>query len=246
MTTSAPKLERLQKILSEAGIASRREAEKFILDGRVTVNGKVVNELGSKADPDADDIAVDGKPIKVPEKKAYYILHKPMHVMVTRHDPEGRTTIYDYLKDIPERVNPVGRLDYDSEGLVFLTNDGDLHAKLTHPRHEVAKIYWARITGHLSPDKLLSLRQGIDIGDVTTQPCEVEEIKKNPHNTWLEITLREGKNRQVRRMIEGVGHLVLRLMRVAIGSLELGELKKGRWRALTEEEIKQLKNEVGL
>lgn len=242
------KLERLQKILSEAGVASRREAEKIILAGRVCVNGQVITQLGSKADPDRDKITFDGKRVKIPEKKVYYLFHKPMNVMVTRHDPEGRPTIYDYLKGIKERVNPVGRLDFDSEGLILLTNDGDLLARLTHPRHEISKIYQARIAGHLRPDELEKLRQGIKIRDESgasyvTQPCEVREIKKNPNNVWVEIVLKEGKNRQVRRMIEalGRGHQVLRLVRVGIGPLRLGELGKGWWRNLTENEIHQLK-----
>ncbi len=235
------KSERLQKILSEAGIASRREAEKIIISGRIQVNGQVVTELGSKADPDKDRITVDGKPIKIPSKKVYYLFNKPVHVMVTRHDPQDRPTIYDYLKEIKERVNPVGRLDFDSEGLILLTNDGDLLARLTHPRHEVPKTYQARITGHLSPEKLEKIRKGMRLEDYTTQPCEIREFKKNPNNSWVEIVLREGKNRQVRNMIEAVGHQVLRLARVAIGPLKLGELGRGRWRSLTKAEIESLR-----
>lgn len=235
-------MERLQKILSEAGVASRREAEGMILAGRVQVNGKKIQELGTKADPDKDQITVDGKRIRIPSKKVYYLFNKPVHVMVTRHDPEDRPTIYDYLKEIKERVNPVGRLDFDSEGLILLTNDGALLALLTHPRHEVPKTYQARITGHLSPEKLGKIRKGMKLEDYTTQPCEIHELKKNPHNSWIEIVLREGKNRQVRHMIEAVGHQVLRLKRVAIGPLLLGNLKTAHFRVLTSQEIGMLKN----
>lgn len=235
--------ERLQKILAEAGMASRREAEQMILAGRVTVNGDVVTQLGSKADPHKDTIALDGKPLGSSEKKVYYLFHKPMHVMVTRHDPQGRPTIYDYLKGIPERVNPVGRLDFDSEGLLLLTNDGDLHARLTHPRHEVPKVYQVRITGHLTKEEIARLEGGVSIKDHHTAPCHVRELKKNPNNSWIEITLTEGKNRQVRRMLETVDHYALRLVRVAIGPIMLGSLKKGAWRTVTPQELKKVKGQ---
>jgi pseudouridine synthase len=228
---------RLQKILAQAGIASRREAEKMILAGRVRVNGKVVTQLGTQADPEKDKITADGKPISIVAEKVYYLFHKPENVMVTRHDPQGRPTIYDYLKGINERVNPVGRLDFDSEGLVLLTNDGDLHARLIHPRHEVPKTYQVKISGRLTPEKLKKLREGVDIGGYVTQPCTANIFKENPHNCWIEIQLTEGKNRQVRRMMEALGHNVLRLVRVGIGPLRLRDLKKGAWRPLTRSEI---------
>ncbi len=233
--------ERLQKVLAQAGLASRREAELWILGGRVSINGVVITALGTKADPLKDKISVDGKPIEISEKKAYYLFHKPMHVMVTRHDPQGRSTVYDYLKDISERINPVGRLDFDSEGLLLLTNDGDLHAKLTHPKHEVSKTYQVKIAGFLPEEQQERMRQGVNIGDVVTQPCQVKEIKRNPHNSWLEITIHEGKNRQVRRMIDFFGHGVLRLIRVGIGPLQLGDLPKGEWRFLEKTEVDVLK-----
>lgn len=231
--------ERIQKIIAAAGLASRREAEEWISAGKVLVNGDVA-VLGTKADPAKDKIVVDNKPLSKAEKKVYYLFNKPMHVMVTRHDPEDRPTIYDYLKKIPEKVNYVGRLDFDSEGLILLTNDGDLQARLTHPRHEIPKTYHARVTGFLSEPKLDQMRKGMRLKDYTTQPCEARVIKKNPHNCWVEIILREGKNRQVRNMIEAIGHTVLRLKRVAIGSLQLGDLKTGHFRSLTSQELKTL------
>lgn len=234
---SNPQSKRLQKILSEAGIASRREAEAMILAGRVQVNGRPVAQLGTKADPERDKVTVDGRPVTIPKKKVYTLFHKPVNVMVTRHDPQGRPTIYDYLKGVGERVNPVGRLDFDSEGLILLTNDGELHAKLTHPRHEIPKIYQVKISGRLSPDALKRLKEGIDIGGYVTQPCAAKVFKENPHNCWIEIQLTEGKNRQVRRTIEALGHKVLRLVRIGIGPFRLEGLKKGEWRPLTRFEI---------
>ncbi len=202
----------------------------MIQAGRVTVNGKRVTLLGSKADPKRDRIAVDGKPIRIAEEKATYLFHKPVNVMVTRKDPQGRPTIYDYLREIPESVNYVGRLDFDSEGLILLTNDGELHARLTHPSHEVPKTYDVKIAGHLTEEERKRLEGGVTIGGHVTHPCRVKILKQNPHNQWIEMTLTEGKNRQVRRMLETVGYRVLRLVRVGIGPLRLGDLKKGCWR----------------
>lgn len=239
---------RLQKILSEAGVASRRTAETMIVNGRVRVNGVLVRELGTKADPEKDAITVDGKPIKIREEKVTLAFHKPVNVMVTRKDPEGRPTVFDYLKDVKERVNPVGRLDFDSEGLVLLTNDGELLARLTHPRHEVPKVYQVKVSGGLSPEELKKLSEGIDIGDYRTRPCVAKVLKENPHNAWIEIVLKEGKNRQVRRMIEALGnrHEVLRLVRAAIGPIRLNDLPKGRWRVLTRSETAGLLKLAGL
>lgn len=233
---------RLQKILSQAGIASRRRAEELIFLGRVRVNGAVVKKLGSQADPEKDAITVDGRPIKIISDKVTYLFHKPKNVMVTRRDPEGRPTIYDYLKNIPERVNPVGRLDFDSEGLLLLTNDGDLHAYLTHPRHEVPKVYQVKISGRLSAGQKERMERGIDIGGYTTQAADIKIVKENPHNCWIEVVIHEGKNRQVRRMVEALGLKVLRLVRVSIGPLRLGDLKKGEWRCLKPSELEVLRS----
>lgn len=228
---------RLQKILAQAGIASRRRAEELIFLKRVKVNGQVVTEMGVQADPFRDKIEVDGKPLGGAEKKAYYLFYKPANVMVTRHDPQGRPTIYDYLKKIPERVNPVGRLDFDSEGLILLTNNGELHAQLTHPKHEVPKTYQVKISGRISEEKLNKLRTGVNIGGYVTRPCQVKISKVNPNNVWLEIIIHEGKNRQIRRMIEAVDCLVLRLIRVAIGPLTLEGLERGAWLSIPAEKI---------
>lgn len=234
-------MERLQKILSQAGVASRREAEKMILAGRVSVNGQKVTEMGSQADIEKDRITVDGKKITVSENKAYYLFHKPKNVIVTRYDPEDRPTVFDYLKDVPERVNPAGRLDFDSEGLLLLTNDGELLARLIHPRHQIPKIYHVKVKDIFPEEDLKKLEQGILIGDYTTQPCHAKILKKDKYNTWIEVILKEGKNRQIRRMVEAIDHEVLSLIRVGIGPLRLEDLPKGMWRKLTRSEIENLK-----
>ena len=232
--------ERLQKILSEAGVASRREAERMIVNGRVRVNGALVRQLGTKADATKDAITVDGKPVKKVEKKITIAFHKPVNVMVTRKDPEDRPTVFDYLKDVSVRVNYVGRLDFDSEGLLLLTNDGDLLARLKHPRHEVPKVYEAKVAGRVAPADLKKIADGLDVGDFVAQPAQARILKENPYNTWVEVTLREGKNRQVRRMFDALSHETLRLIRVAVGPVKLADLPKGRWRELNRAEVKAL------
>lgn len=234
------KSERLQKILAEAGVASRREAERMIVNGRVRVNGVLVRELGTKADAAKDEITVDGKPLRAAQKKIYLAFHKPVNVMVTRKDPEGRPTVFDYLKGISERVNYVGRLDFDSEGLLLLTNDGELLARLTHPRYEVPKTYHVKIAGRVAPESLLRISQGLDVGDFVAQPSRARILKENPHNSWVEIVLREGRNREVRKIFEALGHKTLRLIRVAVGPVKLSELAAGRWRELSRKEIAAL------
>lgn len=233
-------MERLQKILAEAGVASRREAERMIVNGRVRVNGELVRELGTKADAAKDAITVDGKPVKSAEKKVYLAFHKPVNVMVTRKDPEGRPTVFDYLKEIPERVNYVGRLDFDSEGLLLLTNDGELLARLTHPRYEVPKTYHVKVVGRVTKESLAKIAKGVDTGDFVSQPSQARVYKENPNNTWVEIILKEGKNREVRRIFEALGHKTMRLIRMAVGPVTLSDLLPGRWRALTRKEIEAL------
>ena len=241
---------RLQKVLSQAGIASRRAAEKLIADGRVTVNGATVREMGTKADPAADDIRVDGRRVKGPERLRYILLNKPPGYVTTRSDPRRRPTVIDLLGGVHEYVYPVGRLDYDTEGLLLLTNDGDLAARLTHPRHGVARTYEARVAGVPDEHNVERLRAGIPLDGRRTLPADVELLTRGPagpakagrdgrdkRDSVLRITIREGRNRQVRRMCEAVGHPVRALRRVRIGPLSDRRLKPGEWRDLTSQEI---------
>ncbi len=234
-------LERLQKILSQAGIASRREAERIITDGRVAVNGVVVTELGTKADAAKDRITVDGKPIKIESHKLYVLLYKPVGYMTTMKDPEGRPIVTDLLKGIRERVYPVGRLDYNTEGLLLLTNDGDLANKLAHPSHEVDKGYLVRVRGQVTPAQLKHLAVGVDLEDGRTAPAQVSMVRESENNSWISITIHEGRYRQVRRMCEAVGLNVVRLKRSRYGFLEIGELKPGEYRLLSPAEVERLK-----
>ena len=223
------KEERLQKILAQAGLCSRREAEKWIQAGHVFLNGKKVTELGTKANPYKDRINVNGRPLDFFEKKVYYLFYKPRNVMVTKNDPEGRPTIYEYLKNIENRIYPVGRLDFDSEGLLLLTNDGDLTYKLTHPKSKVPKTYQVKIAGIPTEEQLEKLKKGVELDWGKTQPVQVKVTKGTDKNCWLEIALTEGKKRQVREMIEKMGHHVIKLRRIAIGPFKLGKLKPGAY-----------------
>jgi 23S rRNA pseudouridine2605 synthase len=235
-------VERLQKILSQAGVASRRAAEQLMLDGRVTVNGQVVRELGTKADASVDHIKVDGRRLKVPERHRYILLHKPRGYMTTRSDPQQRPTVIDLLRGVREYIYPVGRLDFDSEGLLLLTNDGDLAAKLTHPSHGVARVYEAEVLGVPDAHDLERLSRGVTIDGRRTQPAHLEVLTgRDDAHARVRITIREGRNRQVRNMFDAVGHPVDRLKRVAIGTLKDTRLKPGHWRDLTPEEVAALK-----
>ena len=238
-------MNRLQKILSQAGIASRRAAEKLIAEGRVSVNGVTVREMGTKADLSADDIRVDGRRLKGPERIRYILLNKPAGYVTTRSDPQRRPTVIDLLRGVREYVYPVGRLDYDTEGLLLLTNDGDLAARLTHPRHGVERTYEARVAGTPGADALERLRKGIPLDGRRTQPADVELLSRSGprdgRDALLRITIREGRNRQVRRMCEAVGHPVKALARTRIGSLTDRQLKPGTWRELRAEEVRALK-----
>ncbi|GAF69664.1 unnamed protein product [marine sediment metagenome] len=231
--------ERLQKVLAAAGVGSRRACEELILEGRVRVNRKRVDQLPVLVDPSTDDIRVDGRRIHA-ERKVYYLLNKPKGVLCTQRDPAGRTRATDLLTGVRERVYPVGRLDAGSQGLVLLTNDGELAAALTHPRYGVPKTYRARIRGKLPPDGLKKLRQGIWLSEGRTQPARVTVAYGSRSHTILEITLREGRNRQVRRMLVKLGHPVRDLTRVRMGRLSLRGLGTGRFRALQPTEVKQL------
>lgn len=229
-------VERLQKILSQAGIASRRASEQLMLDGRVTVNGTTVRELGTKADPARDDIRVDGSRIKLVVRRIYLLLNKPRGYVSTRSDPERRPTVIDLLRGVRDYVYPVGRLDFDSEGLLILTNDGDLAAKLTHPRHGVARVYEARVLGVPDDHDLDRLQKGVVIDGHKTGPAEVKTLGPG----HLCVTVREGRNRQVRKMCDAIGHPVANLRRVAIGPIRDARLKLGHWRELSEAEVKKL------
>src|SRR5687767_14955291 len=230
-------MDRLQKLLSQAGIASRRAAEKLIAEGRVSVNGTTVREMGTKADPSVDDIRVDGRRIKRPERLRYILLNKPAGYVTTRSDPQRRPTVIDLLRGVRDYVYPVGRLDFDSEGLLILTNDGDLAAKLTHPRHGVARVYEARVLGVPDDHDLDRLQKGVAIDGQKTGPAEVKALGPG----HLRVTVREGRNRQVRKMCDAIGHPVTSLRRVAIGPIQDSRLKIGHWRELSEVEVKKLR-----
>jgi 23S rRNA pseudouridine2605 synthase len=238
---------RLQRLLSMSGVASRRAAEDLIRQGRVTVNGATVTELGTKAEP-TDDIRVDGRRVKGPERLRYLLLYKPPGVVTTRSDPGRRKTVIDLLGGVREYVYPVGRLDYDSEGLLLLTNDGDLAARLTHPRHGVEREYHAWVLGHPDDRDLQRLSRGVVIEGRRTQPSEVVVVHagrgKRAGHTLLGITVREGRNRQVRRMCEAIGHPVDTLTRVRIGPLRDPQLRPGQFRDLTPQEVRRLKAAV--
>jgi pseudouridine synthase len=234
---------RLQKILSQAGVASRRAAEKLIADGRVTVNGKTILTMGVKADPQQDDIRVDGRRIKAAAQPRYILLYKPTGFVTTRSDPQRRRTVIDLLAGVREYVYPVGRLDYDTEGLLLLTNDGDLAARLTHPRHGVARTYEARVAGMPDREALERLRNGIPLDGKRTLPADVVLLNegRRDRDGIVRLTIREGRNRQVRRMCEAVGHPVQQLKRTKFGSVGDRKLKPGQWRELTPQEVAALK-----
>jgi pseudouridine synthase len=234
--------ERIQKIIARAGVTSRRKAEELILQGRVTVNGKMVTELGSKADAEKDHIKVDGKLILPKQPQVYLMLNKPRGYVTTLSDPEGRPTVLDLLKGVRHRVFPVGRLDYDTEGLLLLTNDGDLAHAMMHPSYEVPKTYLAKVKGFLPDDAIKRLERGVALPDGKTAPSRIKKIRKTQENSWVEVTLREGKKRQVRRMLEGTGHPVLKLKRIRYAFLGLAGLLPGQYRYLTPQEIKRLKS----
>jgi pseudouridine synthase len=243
-------MERLQKILSQAGVASRRAAEKLMAEGRVSVNGTTVREMGTKADPATDDIRVDGRRIKSAQVLRYILLNKPVGYVTTRSDPQRRPTVIDLLRGVREYVYPVGRLDYDTEGLLLLTNDGDLAARLAHPRHGVERTYEARVAGVPDAEAIERLRTGIPLDGRRTLPADVTRLQRGRPSSSLRtgrdrdgvlvMTIREGRNRQVRRMCEAVGHPVRALTRTRIGPISDRRLKPGQWRDLTVEEIRAL------
>ncbi|MFL6248489.1 MAG: pseudouridine synthase [Thermoanaerobaculia bacterium] len=242
-------LERLQKIIAHAGFASRREAETMIREGRVTVNGRVVTELGTKADAAHDHVKVDGKLITRAEPHRYILLYKPKEVMTTVEDPEGRKTVIQLVKGVRERIYPVGRLDFHSEGLILLTNDGDLAFKVSHPQHGSVKTYHVKVRGVPEERLVDKLRRGITIDGKRTLPCDIERMKTTGRstgrgddegNSWFEVRLREGRTQQIRKMFQAVGHPVSKLRRVAIGPISDPKLTPGDWRELTPREVKML------
>ncbi|MDW7672498.1 MAG: pseudouridine synthase [Bacillota bacterium] len=235
---------RLQKYLAMNGVASRRQCESFIAAGLIEVNGQVVTEMGVQINPENDEVTYRGKPVRQQEQKITILLHKPMGVISTASDQFDRPTVVD-LVNRKERLYPVGRLDYLTSGLILLTNDGDLALRLTHPRYETEKVYQAELHGIITEEKMQQFREGIQVEDYVTLPAQIRIIHKEKDRCQVEIVLREGRNRQVRKMCETLGYPVSHLKRVAIGSLTLGDLQPGQCRLLTEEEVKELMQPKG-
>ena len=232
---------RLQKYMAASGVASRRASEKLIAEGHVAVNGVTVTEMGTQVDETRDRVTVDGKPIRPETDKHYLAYYKPLGEVTTSSDPEGRDTVMDKFRDYPVRLFPVGRLDFDSEGLLLLTNDGELTNRLLHPRNEVDKTYVARVGGTVTREQVKTLCGGVVLDDRRTSPARVRVTKQEAEYCYVTVTIHEGRNRQVRRMFEEVGLQVLALKRVGFGPLTLGELKRGQWRDLTDEEVAKLR-----
>lgn len=233
--------ERLQKVMANAGVASRRASEKLIQEGRVMVNGVVVTELGTKVESD-DSISVDGKLLKKDEKKVYYLLYKPRGVISAAKDNKGREVVTDYLKDVPERLYPVGRLDYDTSGLLILTNDGDFANQMMHPRYKVDKTYVAKVEGLITPDSIKKLRNGVVIDGKPTSRARAKilsrDAKKN--TSIVSLTIHEGRYHQVKKMVDAVGHKVQKLSRTTYGTLTLDGLTSGEYRELSHNEVREL------
>jgi 23S rRNA pseudouridine2605 synthase len=235
--------ERLQKLLSQAGIASRRHAEQMIVEGRVAVNGQIISELGSKADLSRDHVKVDGKLIRPPKRLVYVALNKPNNTVTTVDDPEGRATVMELLRGVKERVYPVGRLDYHSEGLLLLTNDGEMANAIMSAATHLAKTYLVKANGTLSAAQELQFREGVPISGRRTLPAGLKLVREGD-NPWYEVRLFEGRNNQIRLMFNHFGLLVEKLRRVRIGPLELGPLKPGEFRYLAGEEIQKLQRAI--
>lgn len=232
---------RLNKYLADCGVDSRRNCDEIIAQGRVKVNGKTITRLGVDVDPENDSVSLDGRRLRQKRRDVYVMLHKPKGVVCTAKDDKGRKTVLD-LVDVKARLFPVGRLDYDTEGLLLLTTDGQLAQTLTHPSHHIPKTYVARIFGELSEEEEKSLEKGVLLDGALTQPATVKVVEKDDRTSRIEITIFEGRNRQVRRMLESVGKDVEFLKRVSVGELRLGGLSRGKYRFLTEKEINYLKS----
>jgi 23S rRNA pseudouridine2605 synthase len=234
---------RLQKILADRGLASRRKAEELILEGRVSINGQTAH-IGDKANPDQDVIKLDGQRIASSAEKVYVLFNKPKNVVTTLADPEGRTTVMDMVKFPQARLFPVGRLDYDAEGVLLLTNDGDLAHHLSHPSYEIPRAYWVKLQGKPHREEMQKLSRGVRLEDGLTAPCQIHPLRETEGNMWVEMTLHEGRNRQVKRMWEKLGYHVLKLKRVSFGGLRVVDLKLGEYRSLRPGEIQKLKGLV--
>lgn len=235
---------KLQKYMAHCGVASRRKSEEFIKEGRVVVNGEIIDYMGKTIDPDRDVVKVDGKKIRTENIKKYVLLYKPEGYVCTAADEKDRKTVLELVKDVKERIYPVGRLDYNTSGLLLMTNDGEMAYKLTHPKHEVKKTYIAKVRGHISDEKLDKLRNGVLIDGHKTSPAVVRRVKENKGTSVIEISIHEGKNRQVRKMFDAIRHSVVKLQRVSIGKIKLDHLEKGKWRLLTSKEIEYLRKEI--
>lgn len=232
---------RLQKYLALCGVASRRHAEQMILDGKVQVNGITVREMGIQIDEEKDSVSVCGSIVRPETEKHYLAYYKPIGEVTTANDPEGRATVMDKFQDYPVRLFPVGRLDYDSEGLLLLTNDGEMMNRLLHPSHEVSKVYLIKASNQVTEDEVRRLRTGVLIDGRLTSPAQVRIIRHETFDTVLLVSIHEGRNRQVRKMLEAIGHQVISLKRVEFGPVSLGDLPRGQWRKLTDTEIRKLK-----
>ena len=229
----------MQKYMARCGVASRRKCEELITDKKVSVNGQIVDSLGSKINPDIDKVMVNGKYIKLEEKKVYIMLNKPEGYVTTNSDEKGRKTILDLVK-VPERIYPIGRLDYDSSGLLLLTNDGDIYNKIIHPRVKLNKKYMVKVKGAFTLDEIKKFESGIDIGGYITADAKINTVNKFKNSSEVCVIIHEGKNRQIRKMCAALSHDVISLKRVEIGKLNLGNLEKGKWRELSLEELKYI------
>ena len=237
---------RLNKFLSQAGIASRREADRLIAEGKVKVNNRVVQELGYKIDDQKDSIEIDGRKVKKEQVFIYLMLNKPKGYLVTLKDAFKRPTIMNLLPNLKKRVFPVGRLDYESEGLLILTNDGELAYRLTHPRYKIKRTYLVKVMGKPDSAELSKLKKGVFLDGKKTAPAKVNLLESNPRKSLLRIEIHEGRKREIRRMFECIDHRVLKLVRVSFAGLRIGKLKSGTWRFLKQQEIKKLKEQVNL
>lgn len=241
--SSANRLLRLNKLIADSGVASRRQADRLIEEGHVTVNGKRVFELGMKVDPNKDKVSVDGQVLKQEQRKVYLIFNKPKGTLTTMDDPHERPTVADYLDRFPVRVFPIGRLDWDSEGMLLLTNDGDFANKVMHPSQEVTKTYLVKLNGQPAPEKIQKLLKGVSIIGGRVAAKSLEKIRRpegSDQYDWYKIVITEGKNRQIRQMFAKIGFDVMKLQRVAVGRLRLGSLRKGEWAFLNEESLKKI------